>query len=157
MRIVYVYYGWETAIHRDSGPKEWPQSVWIWNSNTKYLFPSRKKKAIWVAFIVLDNIFIVTTDWFRENWWVYLWKNLNSFKKEHTCSFCTWLSVDLRCTYILRIWRRQWHPTPVLLPGKSHGWRSLVGCSPWGREELDMTERLHFHLRIYIFIFIYIK
>ena len=30
-------------------------------------------------------------------------------------------------------WRRQWHPTPVLLPGKSHGWRSLVRCSPWGR------------------------
>ena len=29
--------------------------------------------------------------------------------------------------------RRQWHPTPVLLPGKSHGWRILVGCSPWGR------------------------
>ena len=31
-------------------------------------------------------------------------------------------------------WRRQWHPTPVLLPGKSHGRRSLVGCSPWGRK-----------------------
>ena len=30
-------------------------------------------------------------------------------------------------------WRKQWHPTPVLLPGKSHGRRSLVGCSPWGR------------------------
>ena len=42
-------------------------------------------------------------------------------------------------------WRRQWHPTPVLLPGKSHGRRSLVGCSPWGRQELDTTERLHFH------------
>ena len=41
-------------------------------------------------------------------------------------------------------WRRQWRPTPVLLPGKSHGWRSLVGCSPWGREESDTTERLHF-------------
>ena len=41
--------------------------------------------------------------------------------------------------------RRQWQPTPVLLPGKSHGWRSLVGCSPWGREESDRTERLHFH------------
>ena len=36
-------------------------------------------------------------------------------------------------------------PTPGLLPGKSHGRRSLVGCSPWGREELDITERLHFH------------
>ena len=36
--------------------------------------------------------------------------------------------------------RRQWHPTPVLLPGESHGWRSLVGCSPWGCEESDRTE-----------------
>ena len=42
-------------------------------------------------------------------------------------------------------WRRQWHPTPVLLPGKSHGQRSLVGCSPWGRYESDTTEWLHFH------------
>ena len=39
-------------------------------------------------------------------------------------------------------WRKKWHPTPELLPGKSHGWRSLVGYSPWGRKELDMTERL---------------
>ena len=41
--------------------------------------------------------------------------------------------------------RRQWQPTPVLLPGKSHGRRGLVGCRPWGREELDTTEQLHFH------------
>ena len=45
-------------------------------------------------------------------------------------------------------WRRQWHPTPVLLPGKSHGWRSLVGCSPRGREESDATERPHFHFSL---------
>ena len=45
----------------------------------------------------------------------------------------------------VQIRRRQWHPTPVLLPGKSHGRRSLVGCSPWGRKESDTTERLHFH------------
>ena len=44
--------------------------------------------------------------------------------------------------------RRQWHPTPVLLPGKSHGPRSLVGCSPRGREESDTTERLHFHFSL---------
>ena len=36
--------------------------------------------------------------------------------------------------------RRQWHPTPVLLSGKSHGWRSLVGCHLWGRTELDTTK-----------------
>ena len=41
--------------------------------------------------------------------------------------------------------RRQWHPTPVLLPENSHGWRSLVGCSPWGCWELDTTQWLHFH------------
>ena len=40
--------------------------------------------------------------------------------------------------------RRHWHPSPVPLPGKSHGQRSLVGCSPWGREESDTTERLDF-------------
>ena len=39
-------------------------------------------------------------------------------------------------------------PTPVLLPGKSHGQGSLVGCSPWGLEELDTTERLHFHFSL---------
>ena len=44
--------------------------------------------------------------------------------------------------------RRQWHPTPVLLPGKSHGRRSLVSCSPWRCEESDMTERLHFHFSL---------
>ena len=44
--------------------------------------------------------------------------------------------------------RRQWHPTPVLLPGKSHGWRRLIGCSPWSREEWDTTERLHFHFSL---------
>ena len=41
-------------------------------------------------------------------------------------------------------WRRKWQPTPVLLPGKSHGRRSVVGYSPWGCKESDMTEPLHF-------------
>ena len=44
--------------------------------------------------------------------------------------------------------RRQWHPTLVLLPEKSNGWRSLVGYSPWDREESDMTEWLHFHFSL---------
>ena len=41
-------------------------------------------------------------------------------------------------------WRRKWQPIPVLLPGKFHGQRSLVGYSPWGCKELDTTEQLHF-------------
>ena len=50
---------------------------------------------------------------------------------------------SLSCLLLL-IARHCWQPTPVLLPGKSHGQRSLVGCSPWGCEELDTTEWLHF-------------
>ena len=57
--------------------------------------------------------------------------------------FCIYL-----CIYRCICRRRQWQPTPVLLPGKSHGWRSLVGYSPWGREESDTTERLHFHFSL---------
>ena len=52
------------------------------------------------------------------------------------------------CLALKAFWRRQWHPAPVLLPGKSHGRRSLVGCSSWGREELDTTELLHFHFSL---------
>ena len=61
------------------------------------------------------------------------------FKKKKILPFVsTWMKLQ----------RRQWHPNPVLLPGKSHGWRSLVGCSPWGREESDKSERLHFHFSL---------
>ena len=48
-------------------------------------------------------------------------------------------TAQLHSSHML-VQRRQWHPTPVLLPGESHGWSSLVGCSLWGRKELDTTE-----------------
>ena len=57
---------------------------------------------------------------------------------------------DFKC-YSTVCWRRQWHPTPVLLPRKSHGWRSLVGCSPWGHKESDTTAQLHFHFSLSCF------
>ena len=63
----------------------------------------------------------------------------------------TWLrqlSACLQCRvfhpWVRKPWRRKWHPTPVLLPRKSHGRRSLEGYSPWGCKESDMTEQLHF-------------
>ena len=71
--------------------------------------------------------------------------------------FKAWISLEARLAHTcytvgsnlgitgVKWWRRQWHPTPVLLPGKSHGQRSLVGCRPWGHEESDTTEGLHFH------------
>ena len=65
-------------------------------------------------------------------------------------------SYSLKCflinwTGLIKERRKQWQPTPVLLPGKSHRQRSLVGCSPWGREESDTTERLHVHFSLSCF------
>ena len=61
--------------------------------------------------------------------------------RHFTCMHSLWFSLQI-CR------RRQWHPTPVLLPGKSHGLRSLVDCGPRGGEESDTTERLHFHFSL---------
>ena len=67
-------------------------------------------------------------------WWLRRWS---------ICLQCRRPGFDPWVGKIL--WRRKWQPTPVLLPGKSHGWRSVVSHSPWGHKESDMTERLHFH------------
>ena len=64
-----------------------------------------------------------------------------------TCLTSIKLELVLKI-FTLDFWRRPWQPTRVLLPGKSHGWRSLVSCSPWGHEESDMTEQLHFHFSL---------
>jgi len=54
----------------------------------------------------------------------------------HVSILLLYAIIDVTC---IPLWRRQWHPTPVLLPGKSHGRRSLVGCSPWGCWGSDTT------------------
>ena len=66
---------------------------------------------------------------------------------QNTCSGIrqTWGNLQINVGKFINLSKPQWHPTPVLLPGKSHRRRSLVGCSPWGRYELDRTERLHIH------------
>ena len=59
------------------------------------------------------------------------------------CSLCAGLGFS---PWVRKIcWRKKWEPTPLFLPEKSHGQRSLVGYSPGGRRELDMTEQLHTH------------
>ena len=64
-------------------------------------------------------------------------KNLPANAGEKRCRFDPW---------VWKIpWRRKWQPTPVLFAGKSHGWRSLVGYSPWGHRELDTSKQFHFH------------
>ena len=87
------------------------------------------------------------------------WPKSSGYKAKDLVCVCAvyailfWLESNDRQSNIRRVCvyeyrRRQWHPNPVLLPGKSHGRRSLVGCSPWGRWGSDMTERLHFHFSL---------
>ena len=59
-----------------------------------------------------------------------------------------WFRRVSRRQYSTLVILAEFNPTPVLLPRKSHGWRSLVGCNPWGRKESDMTEWLHFHFSL---------
>ena len=73
--------------------------------------------------------------------------NDSKLRKPFTCLTRRKLVINI-CKTLPSHWRRQSHPTPVLLPGKSHRQRSLVGCSPWGRWELNTTERLHFHFSL---------
>ena len=75
-------------------------------------------------------------------WSIYQWTD------KKTCQINRWMEIAWKLPHLDRDWRRHWHPTPVLLPGKSHGQMSLVGCSPWGRKESDMTERLQFHFSL---------
>ena len=76
--------------------------------------------------------------------WKILWmekpgrlQSMGSLRVRHDWATSLWLFTFIH-------WRRQWQPTPVFLPGESHGRRSLGGCSPWGCKESDTTERLHF-------------
>ena len=84
--------------------------------------------------------------WLRDAWTIL------SHPKQCLPSTLKWMHTHHMPTFFTFLpfffWRRQWHPTPVLLPGKSHGRRSLVGCSPHGREESDTTEWLCFHFSL---------
>ena len=76
------------------------------------------------------KIFILTTYSTLKNIsCVYIHRHIHTFIEPWQVT--RWSTSIHSCSHAF--WRRQWHPTPVLLPGKSYGWRSLVGCSPWGR------------------------
>ena len=72
---------------------------------------------------------------------ILLWTFFGLYEYLKFTGTCSIISYTVVCY----IQRRRWYPTPVLLPRKSHGRSSLLGCSPWGRKESDTTERLHFH------------
>ena len=79
----------------------------------------------------------------KNKTWIRL---TQSYRGQSACLQCGRPRFD---PWVRKIpWRRKWQSTPVLLPGESHGQRSLVGYSPWGHRESDTTEWLHFHFSV---------
>ena len=104
----------------------------------------------------LSSLFLLHYCW-GVNWSGILYSNL---KYTHFSRMTEWLGgvcseelssipcLWIYCGLVKLFRRRQWHPTLVLLPGKSHRRKSRVGCSPWGRKESDRNERLDFHFSL---------
>ena len=90
----------------------------------------------------------------KKKWWRlgFLFLHILYFLMTNHGLLSSCLIILILIKSIVLKWRRQWHPTPVLLPGKSHGRRGLVGCGPWGRQESDTTKRLHFHFSLSTFM-----
>ena len=80
----------------------------------------------------------------HDIWYMYIYIYISCM---YVCICVYIFFIHLSTTGLLGR-RRQWHPIPVLLLRKSHGWRSLVGYSPWGHYEPDITERLYFHFSL---------
>ena len=122
------------------------------------------KKQEYAQFI-LEEKETVQLDW-------SLWNNISKlFEPQllciHICMYSTcmytyrlprWLRQERICLqcrgprFRKTPWRREWQPTPVFLPGESHGQKSLAGYSPWGRKELDTTEETE-HAHIYVYVY----
>ena len=132
---------------------------WTWLSNFHYITtehrsPQRIKQSslyYTVNFHLLSILYIVLIVYIRQSQSPSLSYPLPQFVSIHlfSMSICfVYFCFENKIIYTISSQRRQRHPTPILLPGKSHGWMSLVGCSPWGRWKLDTTERLHFHFSL---------
>ena len=120
--------------------------LWLpWLGLPKLYWITLSRVSIIILFLILEKMFSAFHCWEYYLLWVcHIWPLLcwgrlfyAHFMKSY---YYKWVLSFVR--------RRQWQPTPIILPGKSHGRRSLVGCSPWGRWELGMTERLPFHFSL---------
>ena len=129
-----------------------PSPCFILYSKAKFTYYSR---------CFLTSYFCIPVPWCQFQKVLQVFIELFNFSLFSITGWVTWITMILnglpwkRTEITLSFLRLhpsssfwQWHPTPVLLSGKSHGRRSLVGCSPWDREESDMTEQFHFHFSL---------
>ena len=102
----------------------------------------KKKKGFlrWKLLLVKMLVKIVETTAKKLEYYINLVDNAAAGFKNIDYNSERSSTVGKRLSSSVIFWRRQWHPTPVFLPGESQGWGSLVGCCLWGRTESDTTE-----------------
>ena len=155
-----LYVGQEATVRTKHGTEDWFILgifffFWLWDLSSPPIHPVVET---WSPNRWTPRGFSSGVTWRKSEWSIYTLK-IVTYTIIPTQVLSTGQGLYMRFrkkgkeweAIIVYCWlfqRRQWHPTPVLLPRKSHGRRSLVGCSPWGREELYTTEQLHFHFSL---------
>ena len=133
-------------VLRDSGAQV---NYWGWRQIVKCRIVKSKIKAfpssIFYCLVLNGAWHIIALPQYFGEWCPWTWCALHKSSQSHKLlPVCPSGKPPLIFEGPLSLqWRRKWQPTPVLLPGKFHGLRSLLGYSPWRQKELDMTERLH--------------
>ena len=118
----------------------WPLSNTLTLRENLTAVKERKKGRRWARTGMGWLLLCSCPDWTSSERWKYL--TLHQLRQWSVCLQCGRPGFH---PWVRKVsWRRKWQPTPVFSHGKSHGQRSLVGYSPWDREESDATERLHF-------------
>ena len=150
-KVLFWSRGWQTMAH---GPKPTCYLIYIYNPFCIFKFEGKKKSKTNIAchvkwYEIQVSLSIRKTLLEHEKnllWYVIQVSfSINKSLLEHEKNLFFILFIFI----LLLLQRRQWHPTPVLLPGKSHGQRSLVGCSPWGHQSRTRLSNFaftfHFH------------
>ena len=124
---------WVPHAKQEDFPKAWRLSFSFLDRKN---YASSPSFCWWLSFVLLSpQIHLSLVDWITKKIWVLLGYTIWKIKasKMQALEYLIWFIIKFKYLLAQSLQRRQWHPTPVLLPGKSHGWRSLVGCSPWDR------------------------
>ena len=134
-RIPWTKGAWKTAVHGVTVRHDWADFHFhfLFICNILLDFPYKWYHMIFVfVWLTLLSMIISRSTCFSANGHYFTFHGWGIFCCKHVPHLYFSVNGHLGCFHVFT-WRRQWQPTPVLLPGKSLRWRSLVGLSPWGR------------------------
>ena len=129
---------------------------WVAMLSSRGSSQSRDRTHVFYNLPALASRFFTTSSIWEAWKWIYIHTYIDTWWLSGKKSACQWKKCRLD-PWVGKIpWRRKWQPTPVFLPGKFHGQRSLVDYSPWSCKESDTTKQLSTHVHIHICMYIHV-